>query len=119
MHGLLDHAFESGTVPGAFQSQCLLVLWRVLEQYYPSVLPTDGDLAHVVPSEDPHDHDTIILPIGVDLGLMTPQFTSAPPVPEVVGTIPPLLTKSQRQWQWRAREKLASKLASDDGMDLA
>jgi hypothetical protein len=29
-HGLLDHAFELCDVPGAFQSQCLLVLWRVL-----------------------------------------------------------------------------------------
>jgi hypothetical protein len=44
MHGLLNHAFKSGTVPGAFQSQCLLILWRVLGQYYPSVLPTDDDL---------------------------------------------------------------------------
>ena len=79
----------------------------------------DGDLAHVVPSEDPHDHDAIILPIGVDLGPMTPQFTPAPPVPEVVVTIPPLLTKSQRRRQRRARAKLASELALGDGMDLA
>ena len=73
----------------------------------------------MVPSEDPHDHDAIILPIGVDLEPMTPQFTPAPPVPEVVGTIPPPLTKSQRWRQRHARAKLASELASDDGMDLA
>jgi hypothetical protein len=79
----------------------------------------DGDLAHVVPSEDPHDHNSIILPIGVDLGPMIPQFTSAPPVPEVVVTIPPPLTKSQRWRQCCARAKLASERASDDGMDLA
>jgi hypothetical protein len=30
MHGLLNHAFESGDVLGAFWSQCLLVLWRIL-----------------------------------------------------------------------------------------
>jgi hypothetical protein len=114
-----DHAFESGTVSGAFWSQCLLVLQRVLGRYYLSVLPTDGDLAHVVPSEDPHDHDSIILSIGVDLGPMTLQFTPAPPVPEVVATISPPLTKFQRWRQRRARAKLASKFASGDGMDLA
>ena len=112
-HGLLDRVFESGLDPGAFRSQCLLALRRVLGRYYPSVLPTDDELAHVVPSEDPHDHDFIRLPIGVDLGPMALQFTPAPPVPEVVIDISPLLTKSQRRWQRCARAKLASEPVLD------
>ena len=112
-HGLLDRAFESGHVPGAFRSQSLLALRRVLGRYYPSVLPTDSDLAHVVPSEEPQGHDSIILPIGTDLGPMIPQFTPAPPIPEVVIDIPPPLTKSQRRWQRRTRAKPASESTSD------
>ena len=81
------------------------VLQRILECYYSSVLPTDEELAHVVPSEDPHGHDSIVLTPGQDLEPMTPQFTPAPPIPEVVGLIPSLLIKSQA-WQHQRLSKI-------------
>jgi len=79
----------------------------------------EDDLAHVVLSEEPDGHDSLILPLGHDLGPMLPQFTPAAPVPEEVIIVPPPLTKSQRKWKRHSGKRPAPELASGANADLA